>query len=69
MCAGNVYFFLITIEYIPYTYAKFHLTKQITAYGDHTDVAKALLAYGADINALDSKGYSPLMVAGKKKVA
>ena len=52
-----------------YTYAKFHLTKQITAYGDHTDVAKALLAYGADINALDSKGYSPLMVAGKKKVA
>ena len=37
-----------------------------TAYGDHTDVAKVLLAYGADINALDSKGYSPLMVAGKK---
>ena len=49
-----------------HTYAKFHLTKQITAYGDHTDVAKALLAYGADINALDSKGYSPLIVAGKK---
>ena len=45
---------------------EFYLTKQITAYGDHTDVAKALLAYGADINALDSKGYSPLMVAGKK---